>query len=97
MNELLPFDSDIHEDLFKLFILASNERLFKGTDYWSIGDVHYMHSFQFNDRSIAPVEYEGWVNRLGLDCIKKKLTDFYCHRENPCMGGDKKLIYRIEE
>lgn len=64
-TELLPFDSDLHEDLFKLMILASNDWIIKErellVDYWT----KYYH-FQFNDRSIVEDQYVWcqWTGRF---------------------------------
>ncbi len=57
------FDSELHEDLFKLIILVSNEwGLPQLIDEYNMNHfIKKLYSFQFNDRSLCDEEFEGWV------------------------------------
>lgn len=52
--------NEFHEDLFKLFILASNDWNIYDVDEWSYSfrKLDEIHPFQFNDRAICEEEFE---------------------------------------
>jgi len=62
----MDFNNELHDDLFKLFILASNEKNDSDTYPFSIKEwmnhlIMHVYRFQYLDRSLADVEYEGNV------------------------------------
>lgn len=82
----LPFDSELHDDLFKLFILASNDRLYP----IEMNDIKFLMNFnvkpfvhQYEDRSLADEEFEAQI----------------CTRVigNPLLNHVRKIKYRYME
>jgi hypothetical protein len=57
--------NQLHYDLFKLFILASNDRDLDNPylDEYSLNLLILFYPLQYNDRSIAPIKYSGYVSR----------------------------------
>lgn len=94
------FWNEFHCDIFKLLILASNERLinnYKDRDWMDIQVSLYV--FQLNDRSITESEYEYYVDKEGLKIIKSG-DSFYgtiTGKKYHFNEGRKKILIKIED
>jgi hypothetical protein len=92
-HEPMGFESQLHEELFALFIIEANNlfsRQFKPAKREEL--IYKCMLVYFNcweDRSLADVEYEGWINAKNNDC---KLLE-----SSPTRVAETKIVYRFVE
>lgn len=87
MIEENVWDNELHSDLFKLFILASNGFIVHMSDYDSIhhkicenltGNVPVRYPFQFNDRAVCEESYTVYVDNEFVRDTKAGVNRVVC-------------------
>lgn len=95
------FNNDLHSDLFKLMILASNDRwLFNNpfVDDYSIDQIMDLYLFQFNDRSYHQEEFTGWVSSYGKRSIETtSLVSFEVQMSDNHFHFNSKIKFKFED
>lgn len=100
--EPLPFNDELHEDLFKLMILASNGRrlsYFEGSEkeYKIKMFIGFRYWFQYEDRTIADVECEKWIRTWSLNnLISNNEGSIYLEREKS-VYAKYKITFKFED
>lgn len=62
---MIEFESELHDELYKLFILSSNNRdIFNNPflDEYTLSYIICFYTFQYNDRSYCEEEFVGYVS-----------------------------------